>query len=80
MHCKTYSSAVNCELDPKWGQPKAIRLVSAASLITLRHKNKDWLTQNQDNVSDWSDISIHGLLFDSVSFHHKIPTTCLQVC
>jgi hypothetical protein len=26
-------------------------------------KNKDWLARNQDNVSDWGDISIRELLF-----------------
>ena len=35
----------------------------SAKHTTLRRKNKDWLTLNLDNVSDWSDMSIHGLLF-----------------
>ena len=26
----------------------------------LRIKNKHWLALNQDNVSDWSDISVRG--------------------
>jgi hypothetical protein len=25
--------------------------------------SKDWLARNQDNVSDWGDMSINGLLF-----------------
>jgi hypothetical protein len=29
----------------------------------LRSKSTDWLSQNQDNVSEWSDVSIRGLLF-----------------
>ena len=29
----------------------------------LRKKSKDWLAQNQDNVSRWGDMSTHGLLF-----------------
>jgi hypothetical protein len=29
----------------------------------LWRKSKDWLTQNQNNVSEWSDLSTHGLLF-----------------
>jgi hypothetical protein len=29
----------------------------------LRRKSKDWLTRNQDNVSEWGEISIRGLLF-----------------
>jgi len=33
------------------------------SVPSLRRKNKDRLAQNQDNVSEWADMSIHGLLF-----------------
>jgi hypothetical protein len=29
----------------------------------LRSKSKDWLTRNQNNVSEWGDMSNHGLLF-----------------
>ena len=29
----------------------------------LRSKNKDWLARNHNNVSDWSDMSTRGLLF-----------------
>ena len=29
----------------------------------LRSKNNKWLAQNQDNVSEWSNMSIFGLLF-----------------
>jgi len=29
----------------------------------LRRKCKDWLAWNQNNVSEWSDMSIRGLLF-----------------
>jgi hypothetical protein len=25
--------------------------------------SKDWLSRNRDNVSDWGDMSIRGLLF-----------------
>jgi hypothetical protein len=28
----------------------------------LRRKNEDWLAHNQDNVSEWGDMSIRGLL------------------
>ena len=30
---------------------------------SLRSKNKDWLAQNQDNVSECSDLSTRKLLF-----------------
>jgi hypothetical protein len=29
----------------------------------LMKKSKDWFVQNQDNVSEWGDMSSHGLLF-----------------
>jgi hypothetical protein len=29
--------------------------------VALRRKSKDWLAQNQNNVSEWSDMSTHGL-------------------
>jgi hypothetical protein len=28
-----------------------------------RRKNKDWLARNQNNVSEWIDMSTRGLLF-----------------
>ena len=35
----------------------------SAKQATLRRKSKDWLARNQNNVSEWSDMSTHGLLF-----------------
>jgi len=35
----------------------------SAKHTDLRRKSKDWLAQNRDNVSEWGDMSIHGLLF-----------------
>ena len=35
----------------------------SAKHAALRRKSKDWLTQNQNNVSEWNDMSTHGLLF-----------------
>jgi hypothetical protein len=29
----------------------------------LRRKSKDWLARNQDNVSEWGDMSTRRLLF-----------------
>jgi len=34
-----------------------------AKHAAIRRKGKDWLARNQDNVSEWGDISIRGLLF-----------------
>jgi hypothetical protein len=30
--------------------------------MAVRRKSKDWLARNQDNVSEWGDLSFHGLL------------------
>ena len=35
----------------------------SAKHSALRRKSKDWLAQNQNNVSEWSHMSIHRLLF-----------------
>jgi len=35
----------------------------SANHAALRSKSKDWLAQNQNNVSKWSDMSIRRLLF-----------------
>jgi hypothetical protein len=34
-----------------------------AKHTTLKSKNKDCLARNQNNMSEWSDMSIRGLLF-----------------
>ena len=35
----------------------------SAKHVTLRRKSKDWLARNQDTVSEWGNMSTHGLLF-----------------
>jgi len=35
----------------------------SAKHAALRKNSKDWLTRNNDNVSEWGDMSIRGLLF-----------------
>ena len=35
----------------------------SAKHAALRSKSKDRLAQNQDNVSEWNDMSTRGLLF-----------------
>ena len=39
----------------------------SAKHAALRRKSKDWLTRNQNNVSEWSDMSTRGLLFQWAS-------------
>ena len=38
-------------------------LKSALNTIKQGNKNKDWYAQNQNNVSEWRDMSSRGLLF-----------------
>jgi hypothetical protein len=43
---------------------KTIKLVFVASPArSIKEKEQDWLARNQNNVSEWSDMSTHGLLF-----------------
>jgi len=39
----------------------------SAKHAALRRKSKDWLARNQNNVFEWSDMSIRGLLFQCTS-------------
>ena len=60
------SGAIDRGFEPRSGQTKdyAIGMCCfSAKHAALRRKSKDWLTRNQNNVSEWSDISTRGLLF-----------------
>jgi len=60
------SSAVDRGFEPLSGQTKDYKIgicCSSAKYVAFRRKTKDWLARNQDNVSEWGDMSIHGLLF-----------------
>ena len=60
------SSAVDRGFDPRSGQTKDYKIgicCFSAKHAALRRKSKDWLARNQNNVSEWSDMSTHGLLF-----------------
>ena len=59
-------SAVDRGFEPWSGQTKDYKIGICcfhAKHAALRRKSKDWLAQNQDNVSEWGDMSIRGLLF-----------------
>ena len=58
------SSAIDCEFDPRSGQTKEYKIgicCFSAKHAALRSKSKDWLARNQNNVSEWSDISTRQL-------------------
>jgi hypothetical protein len=60
------SSAVERGFEPRSGQTKDYKICIccfSAKHAALRRKSKDWSAQNQNNVSEWSDMSTHGLLF-----------------
>ena len=60
------SSAVNCGFELPSGQTKDYKISICcfyAKHTALRRKSKDWLAQNQNNMSECDDMSIHGLLF-----------------
>jgi hypothetical protein len=60
------SSAVDRGFEPRWGQTKDYKIgicCFSAKHAALRRKSKDWLVRNQNNVFEWSDMSIRGLLF-----------------
>ena len=63
------SSEVDRGFEPDRIKPKTVKLefCFSAKHATLRRKSKDWLARNQDNVSEWGDMSIHRLLFQWAS-------------
>ena len=60
------SSAVDCGVKPWSGHIKVYKIgicCFSAKHAVLRRKSKDWLARNKDNVSEWGNMSIRGLLF-----------------
>jgi hypothetical protein len=59
-------SAVDRGFEPWSGQTKDYQIsicCFSAKHVALRKKSKDWLARNQDNVSEWGNMFICGLLF-----------------
>ena len=60
------SSVVDCGFEPRLGQTKDYKIgiyCFSAKHAAFRRKNKDWLARNQNNMSEWGDMYISGLLF-----------------
>jgi hypothetical protein len=60
------SSVVDRGFEPRSGQTKDYKInicCFSTKHTAQRRKNKDWLARNQNNVSQWSDMSTCGLLF-----------------
>jgi hypothetical protein len=64
------SGAVDRRYEPRSGQTKDYKIgicCFSAKHAALRRKSKDRLTRNQNNVSEWIDMSTRGLLFQWAS-------------
>ena len=73
--------AVDRGFEPQSGQTKDYNngmCCFSANHAALRRKSKDLLARNQDNVSEWSDMSIRRLLFQRTSTI-KSNSTCCQL-
>ena len=60
------SSAIDRGFQPWSGQTKDYTFgicYFSAKHAALRRRREDWLGRNQNNVSEWGDMSICGLLF-----------------
>ena len=54
------SSALDRGFEPRSGRTKDYTICIccfSAKHVTSRRKSKDWLARNQNNVSEWSDMS-----------------------
>ena len=54
------SSTVDCGFEPQSGQTKDYKIgicCFSAKHTESRRKSKDWSARNQNNVSEWSDLS-----------------------
>jgi hypothetical protein len=64
------SSVVDRVLEPRSAQVKDYTIdicCISAKHAALRRKSKDWLARKQNDVSEWSDMSTRGLLFQCAS-------------
>jgi len=60
------SSVVDRGFEPQSGQNKDYKIgicCFSTKDTALRRKSKEWLTRNENNVSERSDMSTRGLLF-----------------
>ena len=70
--------AVEFGFESRSGQTKDYKIgicCFSSKHAALRSKSKDWLVRNQNNVSEWNNMSIRGLLFYRTSTVHCKNTT-----
>ena len=73
------SSAVDREFEPRSDQAKDYQIgicCFSPKHALLRRKKKYWLPRNQNNVSEWSDMSTHRRLFQSANIIFSSHVTC----
>ena len=67
------TSSVVCHgFEYRTGQTKTLKLVFAASPLStkyaaLRIKSRDWMARNQDNLSEFNNMSTYRLLFSELA-------------
>ena len=64
------SNAVDRGFEPRSGQTKDYKIgiyCFSDKHTAVRRQSEDWLARNQNNVSEWSDMSICRLLFQRAS-------------
>ena len=60
------SNAVDCGFEPQSGQTKDYEIgicCFSDKHAASRSKSNDWLARNHNNVSEWSEMFICGLMF-----------------
>ena len=72
------SAVLDRGFEPRSGQTKDYKIDICGfpdKHAALRRKRKDWLARNQNNVSEWSAMSIRGLLSNSACWSRtkRIP-------
>ena len=66
------SIVIDRGFEPWSGQTKNYKIgicCFSSKYAELRRKSKDWLAHNQDNVSEWGDMSIRELLFSELALY-----------
>ena len=60
------SSVIDRKFEPQLGQTKDYEIgicCFSAKHTALRRKSRDWLVRNQNNMTEWCDMSTRILLF-----------------
>jgi hypothetical protein len=66
------SSAVDRGFQPRLSQAKDYKIGICSFSVkhaVLRRKNKDWVAQNQDNVSEWEICLSAGCCFSELALY-----------